>query len=79
MKFQVYHSNLILILQVKTTYTAKQTRSLQDACSECWPTVDLKEKSSGILSVRAEASPTIATTKLHVIILFAFLTLIIRL
>ncbi|VIO95510.1 Uncharacterized protein BM_BM11471 [Brugia malayi] len=33
--------------QVKTTYTAKQTRSLQDACPECWPAVEANEKSAG--------------------------------
>uniref|UniRef100_A0AAF5RX59 TEP1-F n=1 Tax=Wuchereria bancrofti TaxID=6293 RepID=A0AAF5RX59_WUCBA len=33
--------------QVKTTYTAKQTRSLQDACPECWPAVEANEKSTG--------------------------------
>ncbi|VDO44821.1 unnamed protein product [Brugia timori] len=64
--------------QVKTTYTAKQTRSLQDACPECWPAVEANEKSAGILSVRAEASSIISGTKLHVIILFALLISIVR-
>uniref|UniRef100_A0A915PMF3 Alpha-macroglobulin receptor-binding domain-containing protein n=1 Tax=Setaria digitata TaxID=48799 RepID=A0A915PMF3_9BILA len=59
--------------QVKTTYTAKQTRSLQDACPECWPTVEVLEKSTGILSVRAEASLTSSITMSHVIIMFALL------
>ncbi|EJD75505.1 A-macroglobulin complement component family protein [Loa loa] len=35
--------------QVKTTYTAKQTRSLQDACPECWPAVELSEKSAVVI------------------------------
>ncbi|VBB29465.1 unnamed protein product, partial [Acanthocheilonema viteae] len=32
--------------QIKTTYTAKQTKSLQDACPECWPMADFNEKNS---------------------------------
>lgn len=58
---------------------AKQTRSLQDACPECWPTVEPSEKSTGTLSVRAEASSTVISTKLHVIIVFALLISIVRL
>ncbi|VDM92768.1 unnamed protein product [Litomosoides sigmodontis] len=60
--------------QVKTTYMAKQTRSLQDVCPECWPLADHNEKSSGIVPLRADASSTIITTKLHVTTMFALLS-----
>uniref|UniRef100_A0A0N5A8I1 NTR domain-containing protein n=1 Tax=Syphacia muris TaxID=451379 RepID=A0A0N5A8I1_9BILA len=30
--------------QLKTSYSAKQTRSLQDSCSECWPAVEVTDE-----------------------------------
>uniref|UniRef100_A0A183D111 A2M_recep domain-containing protein n=1 Tax=Gongylonema pulchrum TaxID=637853 RepID=A0A183D111_9BILA len=57
--------------QVKTNYVAKQSRSLQDACPDCWPTALSSEKSTGIQTMRARAA-----RNLHASILFALLFLI---
>ncbi|VDM23426.1 unnamed protein product [Toxocara canis] len=42
--------------QVKSSYSAKQTRSLQDACPDCWPSVETSDEGSGVTATRADAS-----------------------
>ncbi|VDN08427.1 unnamed protein product [Thelazia callipaeda] len=62
--------------QIKTSYLTKQQRSLQDACSECWPSPDMTEKSSGILAMQAQASLILPSIHLlYIVVCFALLLL----
>uniref|UniRef100_A0A914ZVE4 TEP1-F n=1 Tax=Parascaris univalens TaxID=6257 RepID=A0A914ZVE4_PARUN len=42
--------------QVKSSYSAKQARSLQEGCPDCWPSVETSDEGSGITATRADAS-----------------------
>uniref|UniRef100_A0A914RUK0 Alpha-macroglobulin receptor-binding domain-containing protein n=1 Tax=Parascaris equorum TaxID=6256 RepID=A0A914RUK0_PAREQ len=67
--------------QVKSSYSAKQARSLQEGCPDCWPSVETSDEGSGITATRADASnaaPNATRVGVHLLglLLLVLLTLV---
>lgn len=61
-------------LQVKITYNAKQMRSLQESCPDCWPSVET-ERITDIVSLQSLSG---ANSSRSGLILFALIAIILR-
>ncbi|VDK50291.1 unnamed protein product [Anisakis simplex] len=64
--------------QVKSSYSAKQVRSLQDACPDCWPSVEINDEGSGMTATRADASNAATITATSGVLRLGVLSLLIH-